>query len=50
MTHTTIALTQLASYLFAVLCWLTYDMVNFVAEGYEDEYGFHFGRPGDAQR
>lgn len=40
---TTIALAQLASYLFAVLVWFTIDMVNLVAEGYQDEYGFHYG-------
>lgn len=39
----TIALAQLASYLFAVLVWFTFDMVNLIAEGYQDDAGFHEG-------
>lgn len=45
MSNNTIALAQLASYLFAVMCWITWDMVNLVAEGYQDDAGFHYGEP-----
>ena len=43
MTPTTIALAQLASYLFAVLVWFTFDMANLVKAGWEDDQGFHYG-------
>lgn len=39
----TIALAQLASYLFAVMVWLTFDMANLVKAGWEDGQGFHRG-------
>jgi len=40
---TTIALAQIASYLFAVIVWLAWDMANLVREGREDDQGFHYG-------
>jgi len=43
MTDTTIALAQIASYLFAVIVWFAWDMANLVREGWEDDQGFHYG-------
>jgi len=42
MNDTTIALAQIASYLFAVMVWLSWDMANLVREGWEDDQGFHY--------
>ena len=44
MSNSAIALAQLASYMFVAICWLTWDMVNLVAECYQDDAGFHYGR------
>lgn len=49
MTPETIALAQVASYIFAVMCWLVIALPSMIPEGWEDAEGFHYGRPGDAQ-
>jgi hypothetical protein len=36
-------------YLAVFVLWVVYDLL-FAPEGYEDETGFHLGRPGDASK
>jgi len=47
MTPNAIALTQIASYIFAVLVWLVFYMPYLVPEGFQDADGFHYGEPGE---